>query len=94
MIAFLQTLDKAALFVETITSPALIEQIATETGFTVGGTLYADALSGPDGPASTYEAMYAHNMNPSWGSWRTRILGGFAPMTPTKGQQAFGNHKK
>ncbi|TGR60158.1 metal ABC transporter substrate-binding protein, partial [Mesorhizobium sp. M2D.F.Ca.ET.223.01.1.1] len=36
--------DKAAaIFVENITNPRLIEQIAGETGIKVGGTLYSDA---------------------------------------------------
>ncbi len=55
--------DKAsAVFVENITNPRLIEQIAKETGLKVGGTLYSDALSGPDGPASTYIDMFLHNV--------------------------------
>jgi zinc/manganese transport system substrate-binding protein len=28
----------------------------------VGGTLYADALSPPDGPAPTYLDMFRHNL--------------------------------
>ncbi|MEM1372805.1 MAG: zinc ABC transporter substrate-binding protein [Pseudomonadota bacterium] len=51
----------SAVFVETITDNRLIEQIAAETGAVVGGTLYSDALSGPDGPASTYVDMMRHN---------------------------------
>ncbi|MEO1796638.1 MAG: zinc ABC transporter substrate-binding protein [Pseudomonadota bacterium] len=51
----------SAVFVETITDNRLIEQIANETGATVGGSLYSDALSGPDGPASTYIDMMRHN---------------------------------
>ncbi|WEX90092.1 zinc ABC transporter substrate-binding protein AztC [Sinorhizobium garamanticum] len=55
--------DKAsAIFVENITNPRLVEQIASETGLTVGGTLYSDALSGPDGPASTYLDMFRSNV--------------------------------
>ncbi|MBW6421481.1 metal ABC transporter substrate-binding protein [Rhizobium sp. XQZ8] len=55
--------DKAsAVFVENITNPKLIEQIARETGLKVGGTLYSDALSGADGPASTYIDMFRHNV--------------------------------
>ncbi len=50
-----------AVFVETITDNRLLEQIARETGATIGGTLYSDALSGPDGPASTYLDMMRHN---------------------------------
>lgn len=56
--------DKAsAIFLENITNPRLIEQIAKETGLKVGGTLYSDALSGTDGPASTYIDMFRHNVN-------------------------------
>ncbi|MEM6492349.1 MAG: zinc ABC transporter substrate-binding protein [Pseudomonadota bacterium] len=51
----------SAVFVESITDNRLIEQIARETGAQVGGTLYSDALSGPDGPASTYIDMMRHN---------------------------------
>ncbi|MEM6357518.1 MAG: zinc ABC transporter substrate-binding protein [Pseudomonadota bacterium] len=51
----------SAVFVESITDNRLLEQIANETGATIGGTLYSDALSGPDGPASTYLDMMRHN---------------------------------
>jgi zinc/manganese transport system substrate-binding protein len=55
--------DKAsAVFVENITNARLIEQIASETGLKVGGTLYSDALSPADGPASTYIDMMHHNV--------------------------------
>ncbi|TGQ73234.1 metal ABC transporter substrate-binding protein [Mesorhizobium sp. M00.F.Ca.ET.186.01.1.1] len=55
--------DKAAaIFVENITNPRLIEQIASETGIKVGGTLYSDALSQPDGPGSTYIDMMHNNI--------------------------------
>ncbi len=51
-----------AVFVETITDPRLVEQIARETGAVVGGTLYSDTLTGPNGPAATYIAMMRHNV--------------------------------
>ena len=51
-----------ALFVENMTNPALVEQIARESGGVVGPRLYSDALSPPDGPAPTYEAMMRHNV--------------------------------
>jgi zinc/manganese transport system substrate-binding protein len=55
--------DKAAaIFVENITNPRLIEQIASETGVRVGGTLYSDALSGTNGPAATYIDMMENNI--------------------------------
>ena len=51
----------SAVFVENITDPRLIKQIANETGVAVGGTLYPGALSKKDGPASTYLEMMRHN---------------------------------
>ncbi|MEM9012422.1 MAG: zinc ABC transporter substrate-binding protein [Pseudomonadota bacterium] len=51
----------SAVFVENITDPRLLEQIANETGASIGGTLYPGALSGPDGPAPTYLEMMRHN---------------------------------
>lgn len=51
----------SAVFVETITDNRLIERIADETGAKVGGTLYSDALSSADGPASNYIEMMRHN---------------------------------
>ena len=44
-----------------ITDPRLMEEIARETGATIGGTLYSDALSDPSGPAGTYIEMMRHN---------------------------------
>jgi zinc/manganese transport system substrate-binding protein len=54
--------NAAAIFVENITNPRLIEQIASETGLKLGGELYSDALSDADGPAPTYIDMMRHNM--------------------------------
>ena len=51
----------SAVFVENITDPRLLEQIANETGAAIGGTLYPGALSGPNGPAPTYLDMMRHN---------------------------------
>jgi len=56
--------DKAAaIFVENVTDPRLARQIADETGLKIGGTLYSDALSDANGPASTYIDMMRHNVN-------------------------------
>jgi zinc/manganese transport system substrate-binding protein len=51
-----------AVFIENITDHRLLDQIASETGAKVGGTLYSDALSEPDGPAGTYLDMFRHNI--------------------------------
>ena len=50
-----------ALFLENISDPRLMEQIARETGASLGPPLYSDALSGPDGPAPTYIRMIEYN---------------------------------
>lgn len=49
------------VFIENVNDPRLIERIGAEGGARVGGTLYSDALSGPDGPAASYVAMMRHN---------------------------------
>jgi len=54
--------EASAVFVENITNARLIEQIASETNLTIGGTLYSDALSDPDGPAGTYIGLMRHNI--------------------------------
>ncbi len=51
-----------ALFVENMSNPGVVDQIARESGGVVGPRLYSDALSGADGPAPTYEAMMRHNV--------------------------------
>jgi zinc/manganese transport system substrate-binding protein len=53
----------AAVFLENIADPRLIEQIQRETGARIGGTLYSGSLSEPDGPAATYLAMMRHNIS-------------------------------
>lgn len=51
-----------AVFLENVSDPRLIKRIADETGARIGGTLYSDALSGPDGPAPTYIDMMRNNL--------------------------------
>lgn len=50
-----------AVFIENISDPRLIERIAREADVRIGGTLYSDALSKADGPASTYLRLIEHN---------------------------------
>jgi zinc/manganese transport system substrate-binding protein len=51
----------AAVFLDTLKDPRLIERIQAETGARAGGKLFADSLSPPGGPAPTYVAMMRHN---------------------------------
>ncbi len=61
-----------ALFVENMSNPRLIQQIAREANGIVGDKLFSDALSPPDGPAPTYEAMFRHNT----GALKTALMAG------------------
>jgi len=47
---------------ENITDPHLAQRIAEETGAKIGGTLYSDALSSPNGPSATYIDMMRSNL--------------------------------
>lgn len=62
LIDAIQEQQVAAVFAENISNPRLVEQIATEAGLPMGGTLYSDALSAADGPAASYETMMRHNV--------------------------------
>ena len=50
-----------ALFLENISDPRMMQELARETGATLGPPLYSDALSRPDGPAPTYIRMVDYN---------------------------------
>ena len=51
-----------AVFMENVSDHRLLDQIARETGAKIGGELYTDALSPPDGPAPSYLDMFRHNV--------------------------------
>jgi zinc/manganese transport system substrate-binding protein len=52
-----------ALFLDSITDPRAMQRISTETGAVIGGTLYGDALSPPEGEAGTYILMIRHDIS-------------------------------
>jgi zinc/manganese transport system substrate-binding protein len=51
-----------ALFLDSITDPRAMQQIAKETGASIGGILYGDALSKPSVEADTYLKMLRHDV--------------------------------
>lgn len=51
-----------ALFLDSITDPRAMQQVAKETGASIGGTLYGDALSKPGDEADTYLKMLRHDV--------------------------------
>jgi zinc/manganese transport system substrate-binding protein len=62
IIAQIKKQKAAAVFLENVTDPRLVEQIARETGAKVGGTLYSDALTDDKGGATTYIDLIRHNL--------------------------------
>ena len=62
LINFIRDHKIKAVFLENLANPRLIEQIASETENILQGTLYADSLSAPGGPAPDYVSMIKHNV--------------------------------
>jgi zinc/manganese transport system substrate-binding protein len=58
----------AGVFLENVTDPRLIRQIARESGAKVGGVLYSDALTDKKGEAPTYIDLIRHNLKQLVGS--------------------------
>jgi zinc/manganese transport system substrate-binding protein len=52
------------VFLENVSDPRLVRQIASETGAKIGGTLYSDALTDEKGDAASYVEMIRHNLKP------------------------------
>jgi zinc/manganese transport system substrate-binding protein len=51
-----------AVFLENVSDPRLMRQIAGETGAKIGGVLYSDALTDENGEAPTYIDLVRHNV--------------------------------
>ena len=62
IITQIKTAKIPAVFLENISDPRLIRQIAAETGARIGETLYSDSLTGEKGDAPTYIDMVRHNI--------------------------------
>ena len=50
-----------SVFLENLTDPRVAAMLARETGASLAGPLFSDALSKPDGPAPDYLSMLRHN---------------------------------
>jgi zinc/manganese transport system substrate-binding protein len=62
IIAQIRKQRASAVFLENVTDPRLVRQIASETGAKIGGTLYSDALTDEKGDASSYIELIRHNL--------------------------------
>eukprot|EP01037_Dinobryon_pediforme_P016434 gene16433-16612_t len=63
LINFINEHDIKAVFIENLANSKLIEQIANETKRSLQGTLYADSLSAPDGPAPDFVLLEEKGIN-------------------------------
>ena len=61
VIDFVREHDVPAVFCESTVSDAPMRQVAEATDATLGGTLYVDSLSEPDGPVPTYLDLLRHD---------------------------------
>ena len=61
LIETMRSQSVTGMFLENVANARLLEQLARDTGARIGGTLYSDALTRSDGPASTYIDMMRHN---------------------------------
>jgi zinc/manganese transport system substrate-binding protein len=62
IISTIRQQNAAAAFLENVTDPRMVRQIAGETGIKVGGVLYSDALTDASGDATTYLDLIRHNL--------------------------------
>jgi zinc/manganese transport system substrate-binding protein len=58
----MRKMDIRALFMENISNDQTIKSLKEQGNGYIAGTLYSDALSGPNGPAATYLEMFRHNV--------------------------------
>ncbi|UGT62899.1 metal ABC transporter substrate-binding protein [Nocardia asteroides] len=61
VIEFVRSAAVPAVFCESTVSDAPMRQVASATGARLGGVLYVDSLSEPDGPVPTYLDLIRHD---------------------------------
>ncbi|KUM03231.1 metal ABC transporter substrate-binding protein [Chromobacterium subtsugae] len=59
-----------AVFMENMSDKRLLQQLSNEAKVKIGGQLYADALSGPKGPAASYLQLVRYNVDTIMKSFR------------------------
>ena len=63
VITFVEENRVPTLFCESTVNPSAQEQVALATGARLGGTLYVDSLSGPEGPVPTFLDLIRYDLN-------------------------------
>src|SRR5690606_36297314 len=61
LVRFVEDSDVPTVFCESTVSDKAQQQVARQTGARMGGTLYVDSLSEPDGPVPTYLDLLRHD---------------------------------
>lgn len=61
VVDFVAENEVPAVFCESTVNDSAQRQVARETGAAMGGELYVDSLSGPDGPVPTYLDLLHHD---------------------------------
>ncbi len=61
LITLLRARHVKAVFIESVASPKVVEQIGAEGGAALGGSLFSDSLDVPGAPAGTYIGMFLTN---------------------------------
>jgi zinc/manganese transport system substrate-binding protein len=69
----------SAVFLENISDPRMMRQLALDTGLSIGGRLHSDALGPPGDPAGTYLGMISSNAQLLLATLRTNIVSGSKP---------------
>ncbi|WP_082046373.1 metal ABC transporter substrate-binding protein [Arthrobacter sp. L77] len=63
VITFVEENRVPTLFCESTVNPSAQEQVALATGAQLGGTLYVDSLSGPEGPVPTFLDLIRYDLD-------------------------------
>ncbi|WP_247826554.1 metal ABC transporter substrate-binding protein [Arthrobacter antioxidans] len=63
VITFVEENRVPTLFCESTVNPSAQEQVALATGARLGGTLYVDSLSGPEGPVPTFLDLIRYDLD-------------------------------
>lgn len=63
MVDLIKARKLRSVFIETSVNPKLLEQISSETGAVVGGTLFSDSVGDTGTPEGSYIGAVRHNVN-------------------------------
>ncbi|MEM1216827.1 MAG: zinc ABC transporter substrate-binding protein [Bacteroidota bacterium] len=80
----LQETGVPAVFIESTLNPKVLQIIANDNEVIIGGSLYADSLGEPTGPAGTYLDMLRHNAQTIVEGLTLNKVGNSSDLSPDK----------